>query len=37
MSDDEGRVDPKVMSDSAHFGEVLLYDFAKFLTTLAGS
>jgi hypothetical protein len=37
MSDDEGHVDPKAMSDSAIFGEALLYDFAKFLTTRPAS
>ena len=35
MSDDEGHVDPKAVADSGHFDEALLYDFAKYLTTLA--
>ncbi|HEY5721590.1 MAG TPA: hypothetical protein VIT45_04640 [Allosphingosinicella sp.] len=35
MNDDESHVDPKAMADTDHFGEALLYDFAKFVTTLA--
>jgi hypothetical protein len=35
VSDDEGHVDPKAMADTHNFDEALLYDFAKFLTTLA--
>ena len=35
MTDDESRVDPKVVADGGHFEEALQYDFAKFLTTLS--
>jgi hypothetical protein len=35
MTDDESHVDPKAMAEGRHFGEALLYVFAKFLTTLA--
>ena len=35
MIDDESSVDPKSVADEAHFDEALLYDFAKFMTTLA--
>ena len=35
MNDDESRVDPKGMAADDHYGEALLYDFAKFVTTLA--
>jgi hypothetical protein len=35
MIDDESQVDPRSVADTDHFDEALLYDFAKFLTTLA--
>lgn len=35
MIEDESSVDPKILADETHFDEALLYDFAKFLTTLA--
>ena len=36
MIDDESSVDPKsVAHEDGQFGEAMLYDFAKFLTTLA--
>ena len=35
MIDDDSSVDPKSVADEEHFDEALLYDFAKFLTTLA--
>ncbi|HYI38949.1 MAG TPA: hypothetical protein VE053_01370 [Allosphingosinicella sp.] len=35
MIDDEDRVRPGPGGDSAAYGESLLYDFSKFLTTLA--
>jgi hypothetical protein len=36
MSDDEGRrIDPRERSDSERYGETMLYDFAKFITTLS--
>jgi hypothetical protein len=36
MIDDDSSVDPKAVADDGeHFDEALLYDFAKFLTTLA--
>ena len=35
MSDDESRIDPRLIAPDAHYGEALLYDFAKFYTTLS--
>ena len=35
MINDETSVDPKAKGDEAHFDEAILYDFAKFVTTLA--
>ena len=35
MIEDESSVDPKVVADESQFNEALLYDFAKFVTTLA--
>lgn len=33
--EEESKVDPKSLAGSAHFGEALVYDFAKFLTSLS--
>jgi len=33
--DDESRVDPREHAGEDRYGETLLYDFAKFLTTLS--
>ena len=35
IHDDERRVDPRDHAGSDHYGETLLYDFSKFLTTLS--
>ena len=35
MIEDESSVDPKSVAEDGQFGEAMLYDFAKFLTTLA--
>jgi hypothetical protein len=35
MIEDESSVDPKNQASDEHFDEAILYDFAKFLTTLA--
>ena len=36
MMDDEGhRVDPREHADNDRYGETMLYDFAKFITTLS--
>ena len=35
MIEDESSIDPKVVADESQFDEAMLYDFAKFLTTLA--
>ena len=35
MIEDDSSVEPKVVADGDHFDDALLYDFAKFLTTLA--
>jgi hypothetical protein len=35
MTDDESRVEPRQQAGAEHYGESLLYDFSKFLTTLA--
>ncbi len=35
MSDEETSVDPKAHATADTYGETLLYDFSKFLTTLA--
>jgi len=35
MIDEESKVDPRDHADSDRYGETLLYDFSKFLTTLA--
>ena len=35
MNEDEIRVDPKAVAPDQHYGETLLYDFAKFYTTLS--
>ena len=35
MIEDDSSIDPKVVADEAHFDEALLYDFSKFMTTLA--
>jgi hypothetical protein len=35
MIEDESSVDPKNQAGDEHFDEAILYDFAKFLTTLA--
>ena len=35
MTDDESHVDPKSVAQTDHFGQALLYDYAKFLTTLS--
>jgi hypothetical protein len=35
IDDDERRVDPRDHAGPDHYGETMLYDFAKFLTTLS--
>ena len=35
MTDDDSKVDPKAVAAGDHFEEAVMYDFAKFLTTLA--
>ncbi|PAX08180.1 hypothetical protein [Sphingomonas lenta] len=35
MTDDETRVKPADQAGPAHYGEALLYDLAKFITTLS--
>ena len=35
MTDDDSKVDPKAVGGGEHLEEALLYDFAKFLTTLS--
>lgn len=35
MSDESEIVDPKALAHDHRYGETLLYDFAKFLTTLS--
>ena len=35
MIEDDSSVDPKGVADEEHFEQAMLYDFAKFLTTLA--
>jgi len=35
MIDDDRRVDPRDHADGNRYGETMLYDFAKFLTTLS--
>ena len=35
MIEDETQVDPKDAAHGDHFDEALLYDFSKFMTTLA--
>ncbi len=35
MTDEESSVDPKAHATPETYGETLLYDFSKFLTTLA--
>ena len=35
MTDEEGTFDPKKAASEVHYGESLLYDFAKFFTTLS--
>jgi hypothetical protein len=35
MSDDDGRISPRDHAEPKHYGETLLYDFAKFITTLS--
>jgi len=35
MIDDESSIEPKAIAGDEHFSEALLYDFAKFVTTLA--
>ena len=35
MTDDETTVDPRRIAAETHYGETLLYDFAKFYTTLS--
>jgi hypothetical protein len=35
MTDDEGRADPKAHATPDTYGETLLYDYAKWMTTLA--
>ena len=36
MTDDDGhRIDPREHADSDRYGETMLYDFAKFITTLS--
>ena len=35
MIEDDSSIDPKAVADADHFDEALLYDFAKFMTTLA--
>jgi hypothetical protein len=33
--DDQSRVDPRALAPSEQYAEALVYDFAKFMTTLA--
>ena len=35
MSDDESRADPRALAPAEHYGESLLYDYSKHLTTLS--
>jgi hypothetical protein len=35
MTDDESKVHPREYAGRDHYGETLLYDFAKFITTLS--
>ena len=35
MNDDDHRINPRDHADGDRYGETLLYDFAKFLTTLS--
>ena len=35
MIDDDSSIEPKAIADADHFDEAMLYDFSKFLTTLA--
>jgi hypothetical protein len=35
MNDEESRVDPRAIAPREQYGESLLYDFSKFLTTLS--
>ena len=35
MSEEESRVEPRAIAPVEQYGEALLYDFSKFLTTLS--